>query len=414
MKYNRREFIQQSILGVSAVNYSILSNRFYDDERTKNNREIITRPLGKTGIDLPVISMGVMNTLDSSLIEKSYNIGVRHFDTAAYYMQGQNERTLGETFKKMKVRKEVVISTKIPVFSLPVIIDSLKKKDTKKLKAEFIKHTEESLKRLQTDYVDILYIHAVNEVIHINIPGFMEALQTLKSQGKIRSIGFSTHGNMAELIKNNVETKFYDVILTSFNYAMSNNQEYINILQKAAESGIGLIAMKTQCMQPWYKDGIEEEQNKKFYEGKIHHTALLKYVMHNKSFTTAVPGYTNFDQMNEDFSVAYNIDYNEDEIRFLKDRNVILSMKSVCQQCSHCVATCKYKVDIPKLIRAHSYATCYPNIEQARQTLSEIPEARNINNCTLCKECTAVCANKVNISKRIKELKLILDIQGHC
>jgi predicted aldo/keto reductase-like oxidoreductase len=141
-------------------------------------------------------------------------------------------------------------------------------------------------------------------------PGILEALQLLKEQKKARFVGFSTHsGNLAELINKAIPMNFYDVILTPFNYAYWDNHELISALQTASNKGTGLIAMKTQCMQ--YSSSIQGPELK-YYQGKIMQTAVLKWAVRHPFITTAIPGYTNFDQMEEDFSVAYDLEYSDD------------------------------------------------------------------------------------------------------
>ena len=120
--------------------------------------------------------------------------------------------------------------------------------------------------------------------------------------------------------------------------------------------------------------------------------------------TTAIPGYTNYQQMEEDFSVAYDLDYILEEKKFLQDRNVMLALKGYCQQCSRCVPTCPYGVDIPTLMRIHMYALCYSNLSLARDTLNEIPNGKGLERCISCNQCEASCANRVDIANRIDEL----------
>jgi predicted aldo/keto reductase-like oxidoreductase len=83
----------------------------------------------------------------------------------------------------------------------------------------------------------------------MNHPGWMEGLATAKKQGKARFVGFSTHANIAECLRAAVAGRFCDVVLTSFNYAMGENPDLAAEMKKAAEAGLGLIAMKTQCRQ---------------------------------------------------------------------------------------------------------------------------------------------------------------------
>jgi len=121
----------------------------------------------------------------------------------------------------------------------------------------------------------------------------------------------------------------------------------------------------------------------------------------------AIPGYTNFQQMEEDFSVAYDLEYTKEEKKFLEDRKAKLAISGYCQQCSRCLPTCPNGVDIPALMRTHMYAACYSNFYQARDTLDEIPRGKSIQICRSCKTCVARCVNSVNIARRIDELKMI-------
>ncbi len=123
-------------------------------------------------------------------------------------------------------------------------------------------------------------------------------------------------------------------------------------MEKAAGAGIILIAMKTQCKQSWYLDDFEPRA-RKFYEGKLWHTALLKWVLRHDVFATAVPGFQNFQELEGDFSVAHDLSYTPEEKKFLEDRNVKLAMRSVCRQCYGCLASCPERVEVPKLVRAH-------------------------------------------------------------
>jgi len=398
-KVNRREFLYKSAAGMASLGvFNITKNKFFPGhQETKGN--IIYRTLGKTKIKVPIVSMGVMNSNSPELIKKSYEIGVRHFDTAANYQRGQNEKVVGQAIKDLGVRKDVIIGTKV------YIPHNLRNMSAQEAKTAYLKIAHESLERLQTDYIDILYSHNVQHLNWLNNPGILDAMNQLKKEGKVRYIGFSTHANMAELISNAVDTKNYEVILTSYNYAMSQNSEFINILKKAASQGIGLVAMKTQCSQYWYQQNLPENQQK-YYKGDILHTAMLKWALKNELITTAIPGYTNFKEMEEDFSVASNLIFSEEEKKFLDDRNVKYSL-GYCQQCKKCIPSCPKGVDIPDLMRTHMYAACYANFYQARDTIDEIPPQKGLQACSTCGNCTAVCQNNINIHGRLQELMAI-------
>jgi aryl-alcohol dehydrogenase-like predicted oxidoreductase len=154
MDKNRRRFLKNSIAGLAGVSFfpAVMRGNAWAAEE-KKEPEFIYRTLGNTGIKLPIISMGVMNTMNPKLVEAAYNAGIKHFDTAALYGQGKSEVMLGEFFKD-KPRDSFVIGTKV---SMPGIMFGQLNENAKP--QDFINEFEKGYKRLGLDYVDILYLH---------------------------------------------------------------------------------------------------------------------------------------------------------------------------------------------------------------------------------------------------------------
>ena len=404
---SRRNFLSGSISGV--VSFGMLgmsekSKAFIHSKASgfSSENKIIYRTLGKAGIKVPIVSMGVMNTGDTALMRRAFEAGIRHFDTAATYGRGSSEQELGSVMKELDARSDFIITTKIPHITPSV----LSRMEAEQVEGYFLKIFNECLERLQTNYIDLICLHDVHDAQYLRNEGFRRAFEKLKSQKKARCIGFSTHTNMVECLNEAARDGFYDVVLTAFNYSMHENKELIKSMEKAAAKGIGLIAIKTQCSQPWYRD--DEAADKQWlYDGKIMHTALLKWVLRHDFITTAIPGIQNFQELEENFSVAYDLKYTAEEKKFLQDRNVKLGMASVCQQCYGCIPSCPKGVNIPALIRTHMYAVCYTNFYQARATLNEIPKGKGLDRCATCSRCTARCVKRVGIARRIDELKTI-------
>ncbi len=361
-------------------------------------KPLITRTLGKTGIVLPVVNMGVMNADNPDLVRRAYELGMRHFDTAAGYWRGKNEEMIGKVLGELGARSQAVIATKVAL--PPAQREGL---PPSALKEAFIKVFEGSLKRLKTDYVDIIYIHDVSDVADVKRPGFLEALATLKDQKKARFVGFSCHRNMAACLDEAVSVGSYDVLLVAYNYAMQDHDRLMKSIEAAAAKGIGLVAMKTQCMQSWYRDELPAAQQA-FYSGSIVQTAVLKWALRNEAFACAVPGFTNFGELDEDISVARDLTLNEDERKFLADRKIRLAMAH-CVQCGGCLGTCPAGVETPTLMRAHMYLR-YPNVFQARATLESLPAGRGLDGCASCASCVARCRGRVDIGRRIGQLKM--------
>jgi len=110
--------------------------------------------------------------------------------------------------------------------------------------------------------------------------------------------------------------------------------------------------------------------------------------------------------MHEDFSVAYDLEYSDDEKKLLSDNNLKLGF-GFCRQCRQCVATCPRGVDVPNLMRVHMYAAQYANFQHARIELDDIQKDKSVLACGSCPECVAECSNQVDIKNRIENLKSI-------
>ena len=404
---NRREFITRTVAGAGAA--ALLGGKAGPALEAAApqvaapgarglDKPVLTRTLGRTRLTLPIVNFGVMNADNPELVRRAYELGMRHFDTAAVYFRGRNEEMIGKVLTELKARDQVFIATKVLI--PPPQRESLVAAD---LKAAVVRSLEGSLRRLGTDHVEILHIHDVTRVEDLKRPGFLEALAELKDQKKTRFVGFSTHGNMAACLDEATASGFFDVVLVAYNYAMQDDEALRRSLKAAKAKGIGLVAMKTQCMQSWYREERSAAEQA-FYEGGIVHTAILKWALRNDFMTCAVPGFTSFRELEEDAAVARDLEYTDLEKKFLADRKIKLAMAH-CVQCGACRPTCPAGVDTPTLMRAHMYLR-YPNVFQARETLASLPAGRGLDACGSCAACTARCRGRIDIAKRIGQLKL--------
>ncbi len=357
---------------------------------------LIIRKLGRTNIKLPIVNAGAGSNNDPRFIQACVEIGMRLFDTDARYQNGNHERLLGRIFSRMGVRDKVIIMTKVHTPEQRV---GLSPEESKRL---LYKTFEGCLKRLKTDYVDILLVHDVSSANSIKDPAIMEAMTRLKEQGKTRYIGTATHANMAISINATVEAEIYDVVLTSVNFTMADDSKLLNAINNAYEKGVGVIAMKTQAGGSAFPNPTSLRN----YSDAVINSAALKWVCNNEYIATSIPGISNYEHLQTDYAIALNPKYTDEERQFLSDNNIKLSME-FCRQCRNCLASCPEKVDIPSLMRTHMYTRQYGNFELARQTIDLIPNNRGISICASCSECLARCANSVNIKRKIEELKLI-------
>jgi predicted aldo/keto reductase-like oxidoreductase len=175
-------------------------------------------------------------------------------------------------------------------------------------------------------------------------------------------------------------------------------------LAAAAADGIGLIAMKTQC------GGGGNWARRSGGQGEIrdlNHTALLKWVLRHPFITTAIPGYTTFEHMEVNLSVARGgLEYTADERAFLEREQVRL-VEGFCAQCGRCRGQCPRGVDVPTLMRTHMYAYGYRNLELAMATHDTIPCAAGLTSCGDCRSCAVRCPRGVDVAGRLAGVKAV-------
>ena len=380
---DRRKFLRTSMLGSASAflaSASFTRSSFAANRTAMEEKPIIKRRLGKTGIELPIVSFGVMRADSPALVHAAIKEGIILFDTAHGYQGGKNEEMLGEVFKDYS-RDSFVLATKVPP----------EKKDTSDatIKA-FLEKLDISLQRLKMEYVDILYVHGLSKRDDVFHPAIIEAITSAKKSGKVKYVGLSTHKNEPEIIQAAIDSGVYEVVLTSVNFKQDHYAAVKDAVAKAAKAGIGIVAMKTMA------GGFHDKERKQ----PINCKAALKFVLQDENITTAIPGNTNFDHL------AINASVNRDVTMTAQEEADLLVGKSqgglYCQGCEHCVPNCPKGLPIPEIMRAYMYTYGYRDSRQARTLLTSL----NIPNnpCKECPQCSAVCAKNFAISKRITDV----------
>jgi uncharacterized protein len=389
--WNRREFIVKPILWAGTASVLARTDLLLASPTLETSASpILKRTLGKTGLTLPVVSMGVMNADVPGLLRRAYELGIRHFDTAAGYQNGRNEEMVGQVIKEMGVRDKVVIATKQPSRN--------RSQNAAEAKQQFVEGVEGSLRRLQMDHVDILYHHAVDSVEDAQAEGPLEALHSLKKDGKTRFIGLSTHKTV-DVLNEAIRLSLFDVGLVTLNYTMAQDAGILSTIEKAAKSGMGIVAMKTQAGGTVRPDAKLPKELPAASQ-----TALLKWVLNHEYVTSAIPGFSTYEHLEQDFSVARDLAYTHEEEKFLADKT-FAAKAEFCRQCGECRDDCPKQVDIPLLMRSHMYAVQYRNLGMAREMLASAAAGRGLEACGACESCLVTCRNTVQIGRKIAQLK---------
>ena len=349
-----------------------------------NNKEIIYRRLGNTGIKVPIVSMGVMRADNLNILKAAYNLGFKHFDTAHVYQEGRNEEMCGNFFKD-KPRDSFVIATKV-------------KPERDSGKQDFLDMLDLSLDRLQMEYVDILYLHAVDDEEYLHNPEFLEAMKSAKEMGKVKHVGFSTHRNMASLINAAVEKGFYEVILTTYNFRYADDSDLNGALKSAHEAGVGIVGMKNMA------GGWLDEDKTKPVNGK----AALKFALSSPYVHTCIPGIVSFEMLMENWSVA-----SENTLTPAEKEDLQLASNEqgmFCTGCSSCVGQCPRNLPVSDLMRSYMYNFAYAYPAKARETVLSL----NLSDdpCAGCEECTVNCKSGFDVKSKITNIARIRNVPG--
>jgi predicted aldo/keto reductase-like oxidoreductase len=391
-RFNRRGFIKSSLLASAGAT---VSSRFYTKSLcpTEEENVIIKRQLGKTDIELPIVSFGVMRADNPFLIKAALEMGYVHFDTAHGYQEGKNEIMLGELFKAYP-RSKFILATKVH----PVDWGTWQTGEVSPgvTKGNIFKDFEVSLKRLQVKYVDILYLHGVSTRVLALAPQMLDAFSELKKQGKARYIGISTHQNEPDMIQAAIDSNIWDIVLTAINFKHSKADLIKEKIALAAQKGIGIIAMKTMA------GGFMDKERQR----PINCSAALKWVLKDKNVHTSIPGIASYDMMTQNFSVMKNLDFTEEEKKNIEEATLVAGL--YCDGCNMCIHTCKKHLPVNEYMRAFMYAYGYQHFENAYRLLDSFKST--LNPCQDCTFCTASCPKGFQIAERIEEVTKLANI----
>ena len=386
----RRNFFISGLAGAAGL--TMMNRTAFAGSGKDNDTGITYRILGRTGLKLPVVSFGVMRSDNSSLVQAAYDAGMKMFDTAHGYMNGRNEEMLGGFFSTLP-RDSFVIATKVK----PAGVDQRTGLPSKETTAEdFMEKFELSMKRLRMDYVDILYMHAVDSAEMVRHKEIVNTMLDLKKKGRVRFIGISTHKNEPLVIETMVAEGIWDVVLTSYNYRQTYISDMNSAIAKAVSSGMGVVAMKTLA-GGW----LDRERTK-----PVNALAALKWAISNPDVCTTIPGITAFDQLTTDLKVM------GDPLLTETEKNELLADASCpglyCNACSNCAPGCSNRLPIPELMRAYMYAYGYRDLSMASELITETGVKNDP--CSGCDTCSATCVRGFDLREKISDITRLADV----
>ena len=230
--------------------------------------------------------------------------------------------------------------------------------------------------------------HSLKTPGEVSDPALIEFLQAMKKEGKARFTGFSSHTDMASLLREAAKAHFHDVALVSYNFTHAN--ELKEAVASAAKSGIGVVAMKTQAGGYKAKD----------MGGLNPHQAALKYVLMDQHVSVAIPGVTTIEQIEECAAVMGTALSNKD-IDALRQYQSHLQGR-ICTMCGGCIGECPHGVAHADFLRAVMYHEGYKNDKLAEEVLRTGDALQKIKQCSECSSCAVICRRGLNIHAQMK------------
>jgi aryl-alcohol dehydrogenase-like predicted oxidoreductase len=248
------------------------------------------------------MSLGDDHTSNSKLLHNAFGQGINYFDTADIYQNGFNEITVGKAFKE--IRQQVVIATKVG--------NQIKQDgsglDWNPTKAHILKSINESLKRLQTDYIDLYQLHG--GTMEDPIDETIEAFEQLKREGKIRFYGISSirPAVIQEYVKRS------NISSVMMQYSLLDRRPEEMCLDLLRQHNIGVMARGSltkgllidKPTAPFLKYSTEEVDTaahavkavaKKTKRSLV--DVVLKFTLHHPAITSAVTGIRNQQQLED-------------------------------------------------------------------------------------------------------------------
>jgi predicted aldo/keto reductase-like oxidoreductase len=282
-KITRREFIEKTTLTVASA--SALPSVLESEVETKTI--LPQRVLGRTGVKVPIIAFGcgsrflMYENEDEALRALNHVIdsGVTYLDTAMDYGKGLSETRVGMVMKTR--RKEVWLATKIP--------------PPARTRDEALREVEKSLKRLQTDRVDLLHLHSLTtdeDLQKIEAKdGAIKALYELREQKVARFIGMTSHTDGAVMAKA-IEHNDLDCVQMAMNPSRALQFEEL-ALPAAKKKDLGVILMKVTAQEKLLGAGA----------GKAGIEPLIRYAL-SLPVSTAVIGMPKLQFIDQNIAIA--------------------------------------------------------------------------------------------------------------
>lgn len=327
--------------------------------------------------------------------------GVNYLDTA--YIYPGSEAAVGEILQRNHCRDKVAIATKLPQYLI-------------KSEAALDKYFNEQLARLKTDYIDYYLMHMLTDIAaweKLKKLGILQWIEKKKSEGKIRNLGFSYHGN-TDMFLEILEDYDWDFCQIQYNYMDEHSQAGRKGLQAAAQKGIPIIIMeplrggKLVDLLPEKAKKIIADNPRKWTPAEW----AFRWLWSQPEVTCVLSGMNSEEMVRENVRIASEVqlhEFSDEDFKMIEEVKAAINKntKVGCTACAYCMP-CPKGIDIPTAFRC--YNRMYTeNKKSGRLEYLQIvalqKEMSDISNCVECGKCEMHCPQHIEIRKKLKEAR---------
>jgi predicted aldo/keto reductase-like oxidoreductase len=362
---NRRQFLKTTagagfaaaITSGSLLAAAIDANK--PAEAKETYPQVPTRQFGRAKLPVPVLSFGAMFDIVANqiMLHKTLQWGVNYWDTAYGYANGNSEIGIGQFLaQNPQRRKDIFIVTK-----------ASGAKDA----ASCTERLQASLKRMNTNYVDLYYgVHALSDPAQLT-DELKQWAADAKAKGLIKYFGFSTHTNMAACLLAASKLDWIDAIMTSYNFRLKKDAELSAAVDACHKAGVALIAMKIQALRMDTADSNSLDNyfiQKGFTEGQ----AKIKAVLQDERICSACVTMKSVATLTS--NVAAVLDKTEltrSDLEFM-DSYAAQTCSGYCIGCNACAAAVPQMPYISDVMRSLMYHRRYGDTSLAKEVFSKV------------------------------------------
>ncbi len=362
--------------------------------------QVPKRKLGKTGVEVPCLSLGgTINLLENQImLKKALEWGVTYWDTSDSYEGGNSELGIGNYLSKNPdMREKLFIVTK--AYGTKTIEDTEV-------------HLQESIKKMATKYVDLYFIMEREKDEHglsdpSQLTDRLKRWVKLKKKWKqIRFFGFSTHKNMAQCLSAAAKLDWIDAIMTTYNFRVMQDPQMQAAVEACHKAGIGLVAMKTQARG----QKVETEEDKKLLghflkRGFTPGQAKIKAVLEDKRISSVCSRMGNIATLTENVAAVLDkTKLTQADMQIFRE----YAQGSCSGYCAGCANICGSALPempyISDIMRYLMYYNSYGEKKEARELFAQIPvNVRNRLLVTDYSPAEACCPQHIPIGELVAE-----------